>query len=237
MKPYYEHGGMKIYHGDCREVLPELETVESVVTDPPYNCGKKYLSYHDDLPEDLYLSWLGDVFGLCGDILVPAGPLVWWWQGLRVAKGEVLEVLPDGFFIHHLAGWFKREFAGDKYCGTRPAMCWEPIIWAVKDPGPACYHGGKGGALNRDMISALHVRHDKVDTCHPCPKTLVVVATIVSWVVPPDGIVLDPFMGSGTTLRAAKDLGRKAIGIEIEERYCEMAAERLAQEVMNFETA
>lgn len=70
----------------------------------------------------------------------------------------------------------------------------------------------------------------KVD--HPTQKPLALLSRIVRSMVPVDGSVLDPFMGSGTTLRAAKDLGRRAIGIEIEERYCEIAANRLAQGVL-----
>lgn len=69
---------------------------------------------------------------------------------------------------------------------------------------------------------------------HPAPFPLAVAKWCIQLVTPPDGIVLDPFMGSGTTLRAAKDLGRKAIGIEISERYCEIAARRLSQEVLDF---
>lgn len=76
---------------------------------------------------------------------------------------------------------------------------------------------------------------DVSDECgHPCPKPLRWMTWALS--LAGDGVqsVLDPFMGSGTTLRAAKDLGRKAIGIEIEERYCEIAAKRMGQEVFNF---
>ena len=74
---------------------------------------------------------------------------------------------------------------------------------------------------------------EKVD--HPTQKWLPMIRHLVATIVPPDGTALDPFMGSGTTLVAAKDLGRRAIGIEVEERYCEMAATRLAQSVMLLE--
>jgi site-specific DNA-methyltransferase (adenine-specific) len=72
------------------------------------------------------------------------------------------------------------------------------------------------------------------DNGHPCPKPLRVMSWIVERTTRPSDVILDPFMGSGTTLRAAKDSGRSAIGIEIEERYCEMAVERLGQGVLNF---
>ncbi|HXE85532.1 MAG TPA: site-specific DNA-methyltransferase, partial [Hyphomicrobiaceae bacterium] len=80
----------------------------------------------------------------------------------------------------------------------------------------------------KDFVVGFDAKPD-----HPSPKPL----NVVTWLLDslPGGSVLDPFMGSGTTLRAAKDLGRRAIGIEIEERYCEIAVQRLAQQVLPFE--
>ena len=80
-------------------------------------------------------------------------------------------------------------------------------------------------------MSITYMRNDRLNG-HPGPRSLIATRWLLGWWSDADEAVLDPFMGSGTTLRAAKDLGRKAIGIEIEERYCEMTAERLAQEVL-----
>jgi DNA modification methylase len=92
-------------------------------------------------------------------------------------------------------------------------------------------YGKSKGTVLRDWIDQPISLQSDVGG-HPCPKPLKLMRQLVSSLSTDDGVVVDPFIGSGTTLRAAKDLGRKAIGIEIEERYCEIAAKRLGQEVL-----
>ena len=77
-------------------------------------------------------------------------------------------------------------------------------------------------------------QRDELESSHTCPKPINLIKKVVCRLSDPSDSIIDPFLGSGTTLRAAKDLGRKAIGIEIEERYCEIAAKRMAQEVFDF---
>jgi len=232
MKPYYEHGGIQIFHGDCREVIPQLPgPVHAVLTDPPYNVGFKYASYVDSLPEDEYLLWLAEIWRDCEK--AGALDIMWFWQGIRVANGQARAILPSGWRIHHLAAWFKKEFAGDMWKGGHPAFTWEPIVWAASsDPRAAKFSGPRGGHEGRDGLVDISSRHDKDAKGHPCNKTFRVVKAVCGWLEA--STVIDPFCGSGTTLSAAKKLGKSAIGIEIEEKYCEIAAKRLSQEVFNF---
>ena len=228
MKPYYDHAGITIYHGDCREILPEIKA-DVVVTDPPYGIkdkpmldlpggrrarGKKSSNntYH---PET---TWDDEINPEWAKAVCSASETIAWF-------GQ----------------WRKREEVESTM--TLPLRC--EIIWA-KDchVGPPCplamrderiwvfsKHGIKGQRFettvwDEPIIPTWKFKHHKNE------KPLQLMSRLISWLSSEDQLILDPFMGSGTTLRAAKDLGRKAIGIEIEERYCEIAAKRLAQEVL-----
>lgn len=211
MKPYYEHGGIVIYHGDCREVLPSLGAVDLVLTDPPYNLGRAYTGGFDDAKgEAEWQAWIDSVV-----------PLL-----LRAANTVLLT--PG---IANLAHYLKHE--------PRWVLAWhKPFSMSHSPVGfnnwePILFWGKWRKKRYSDYICAPLVKRGEV-AGHDCPKPLALFAALVEWNSTSGELVLDPFMGSGTTLRAAKDLGRKAIGIEIEERYCEIAAKRLAQECFNF---
>jgi site-specific DNA-methyltransferase (adenine-specific) len=190
---YYEHGGITIWHGDCREVLPSLEA-DVLVTDPPYpnNAG-----------------WFDDAVECARHVIESSqhSEQLIFWTELEIPRSKLPLV---GVHI-----WHRTNVNGRPY---------EPV-----------FHFELSGAKRRSEV----LRHAAVfkgagPGCneylgHPTQKPAALIRQLVEKAR--DGIVLDPFMGSGTTLRAAKDLGRKAIGIEIEERYCEIAAKRLAQEV------
>jgi site-specific DNA-methyltransferase (adenine-specific) len=124
----------------------------------------------------------------------------------------------------HILAWDKgdRGTVGDLTCGFGEA--WEAIFYGMKGRRPL------NGARPRTVI-----RYDwssTMDPVHPTVKPIPLLSRIIEWSSAAGELVLDPFMGSGTTLVAAKNLGRRAIGIEIEERYCEIAAKRLSQEVL-----
>ena len=205
MKPYYEDGQITIYHGDCREILPTLEPVDLVLTDPPYGVDWDYGGY-DDSPEQAHR--------LALEIL----------PHLRLVAPVVLLTPGTKLMFRYpepnwTLSWFVPAGTG---VGPWGFVCWHPVLAYGKDP-----YGGKGSRPDsREIIpKASHIEH-------PCPKPVEVMRWLIERGSIAPATVLDPFMGSGTTLRAAKDLGRKAIGIEIEERYCEIAVNRLAQEVL-----
>ena len=211
MKPYYQDNFATIYHGDSREIIPTLEPVDLVLTDPPY--GMDYQSARR-IDHQRFKKIVGDtqfptwIF----DLLKPSNAMFVWcrWDNLRdIPKPKSFIVWDKGC---HSMGDLNHEFGRQ----------WEGCA----------FYPGKSHKFNHRPVDVIRVaRVNPVALCHPNEKP---VAVLVPLLRSHAGNVLDPFMGSGTTLRAAKDLGRKCIGIEIEEKYCEIAAKRLRQEVFEF---
>ncbi len=217
MTPYYDHAGITIFHGDCREVMPGLGKVDAVVTDPPFGIDWPRGTWDDSAEQyPALITWLVAEMTR----LVNPGWCFVFQAMPNVAKFH--EWFPDGW----------RLFAACKnFAQIRPTgvwHSWDPVVfWSNGKPQ-------RNGRVNRDYFVGNVAGCFRDGNKHPCPKPIDTMQHIVSLATPDGQTVLDPFMGSGTTLRAAKDLGRKAIGIEIEERYCEIAARRLAQEVLDF---
>lgn len=195
LKPFYEQGGIVIYHGDCREVLPLL-TADLVLTDPPYGIGLKYGALTNDAPEN-YFDWFRPMLAL----MRAAAPTV-----VFTHRQAALRELTDW---SRVGVWNKPMAFG--YAVHNWLAHWEPI-----------FVYGKPSEVTFDVFTHNTVRQNG----HPAPKPESLYAHLLRVF---HGDVLDPFMGSGTTLVAAKRLGRRAIGIEIEEKYCELAAQRLSQ--------
>lgn len=210
MKPYYDHKGITIYHGDCREILPSLPKVDLVLTDPPYGVNLEYASYIDT--EENWFALMTDVIPMLR----------------RVAKMVIFpscQIKRLGwFYSNHAPDWIIAWHKGSPgHVSTIGFNDWEPLL----------VYGRTDGLSMHDFLSVPNCEQMGAYG-HPCPKPLRWATWLIGRACPDGGTVLEPFMGSGTTLRAAKDLGRKAIGIEIEEKYCEIAAKRLQQEVFNF---
>jgi site-specific DNA-methyltransferase (adenine-specific) len=212
MTPYYQDEACTIYHGDCRDVLPSLEpgSVSLTLTDPPYGVGIKYASYADELAATTKM--VGEFVTLAAK----ASQIVAFTVGKWETELELYRTFPPRWRMC----WYKGAQSTASPIGFND---WEAVF----------IYGAK---IHRNAHDYFHAQPERMGAFgHPCPKPLKFCTTLIHRLTKPGDLVCDPFMGSGTTLRAAKDLGRRAIGIEIEERYCEVAAKRLAQSVLQFE--
>lgn len=211
MNPYYQDESVTIYHGDCREIVPTLGSVDLVLTDPPYGINHRSNGqlFQDALP-------------IVGDDSLEVAQWVREWAATRhVPTAMFFSPYRPMTGWRNVLCWSKGEHVG---IGGDRATCWKRDFELIGIE--------RNGPLNGNRESAV-LRFNAVSpplSGHFAEKPLDLMVYLL--VKLGGGIILDPFMGSGTTLRAAKDLGRRAIGIEIEERYCEIAAQRMAQEVL-----
>ena len=254
MVPYYDHAGITIYHGDCRDVVPSLSGVSMTFTSPPYNTlgsripknpsgiwgktsvGRGFVDsvnsdgYPDDKDECEYQSEQVAIVEAIGAVTVPGGTLFYnhkcrWRDG--VILHPVLWMRPSGWILREELIWNRGVSMTLNARMFAPSD--ERILWFDRPGAAHTWNQPSGSAL----LSVWNISIEKgSNKPHPVSFPVTMPARAISAVTNPGELVLDPFMGSGTTLRAAKDLGRRAIGIEIEERYCEMAAKRLGQEVL-----
>lgn len=216
MKPYFDEDGITIYHGDCRELLPEMGPVDVIVTDPPWSSvagtvkPSKELVIGNHRAVELWaevapllrarrvLLWLpidADPRAWLTPIALPFLRLIYIRRAIPGYAGRVLR---DGESIYVLGAWPQAR---------------------------------KGAMVIPGGLSITYKARDRVNG-HPAPRSLIASAFIVRWWSGANETILDPFAGSGSTLVAAKQLQRRAIGIEIEERYCEIAAKRLSQQTL-----
>ena len=219
MRPYYEDDAVQIFHGDCREILPTLGPVDLVLTDPPYGIAGGRGGGNQARAKGAYIStgW-DDTQNYIREVCVPAIK-----DCLRLADRVI--VTPGN------AQMMVYPTPDDIGCFWTPASPGHGS-WGFTTFTPILYYG-KDPWLGTRSSGRQVTERANVDG-HPCPKPLNTWKWLMVKGSREEGeMVLDPFMGSGTTLRAAKDLGRKAIGIEIEERYCEISAKRMSQMVMS----
>lgn len=203
MRPYYSDGAVTLYHGDCREWM-EPSPAALVLTDPPYSGEFAWAWSWLAKWSEKALEPAGSVVTLCGVSNLPGA--------LHAFDQSSLRYWWTAAMIHSQQS---------RLPGKWVVSGWKPALWFVKEH-------------RRSSSWVLDTRAPKTRPkgLHEWQQPQDWFGTWVIALTEPDDTVLDPFAGSGTTLRAAKDLGRKAIGIEIEERYCEIAARRLSQEVL-----
>ena len=236
VKPYYEQSGVTIYHGDCRAVLPFLSSVDHVITDPPYsilvvNTSKGAPPNTIGLAKRRDLGYPGVNDELRQILGVHIARLTRRWA-LVFCDAESLTAwrcsLEEAGLRHIRSGAWVSPACTPQFSGDRPGTGWEACEIA-HTKGKARWNGGGRPAVwivNRPVNGSI----ERTEAEHPTPKPVALLGMIVQDFSDPGETILDPFMGSGTTLVAAKRLGRKAIGIELEEKYCEIAARRLQQE-------
>ena len=239
-RPYYQDDLVTLYHGDCLEVMDTLgvQTIDAVLTDPPYSSGGRRenartirRSMTRSVADD---DWIrGDAMSTNGFVYLLRQCGI-RWRELLTPGGHVL-VFIDWRMSHHLAAalesadlrqhptlvWDKRQFGMGAIFRNQHEFI---VHMTAGNPRPP---------QRRDVPNVLSFPPVR-DGEHPTEKPADLLRTLLSVVCPPGGVVLDPFAGSGSTLRAAKDLGMRAIGVDADERYCEVAARRLAQDVIDF---
>jgi site-specific DNA-methyltransferase (adenine-specific) len=208
--PYYQDDHVTLYHGDSLQILPTL-TFDIMVTDPPYGVAYTPGSFRNS-----------QVFSpIKGDDSIDLMTWALEQPGRSVifgAEHAASDVPPNSTW--HV--WDKRNAIVDRAGGTP----FELLVTSWR--------------CNREMFRFLHCGYVDADRkigkqtrrVHPTQKPIVLLRKILELWTDPDDVIVDPFAGSGSTLRAAKDLGRRAIGIEVEEQYCEAIIARLAQEVL-----
>lgn len=226
-EPYFQDDAVTIYHGDARELLLLMPKVDLVLTDPPYGIdvatnAQRFTRKSSPWWANVDNSKVVAHAKVTGDT-EPFDPRPWLEIGTQHifwGANNYAERLPasNGWLV-----WDKRkgieQMAEKGWPLGEGELAWTDVTGGVR--------------FHRELWSGLLRSNEKGEHYHPTQKSL----SLMKWCiemskVPAGATVLDPFMGSGTTLRAAKDLGRKAIGIEIEEKYCEIAAKRMAQGVL-----
>jgi site-specific DNA-methyltransferase (adenine-specific) len=237
-EPYYSDEFVTLYHGRCEDVLPSLSDVGLVLTSPPYNlngdgwqsggAGKEwaalaegYAEHGDAMPHAEYAEWQRRVLRSCWATLTDDGAI--FYNHKPIARGDTvrlpLDLIPD-LPLRQLIVWDR----GSGFC--RNLTHFVPSHeWVMVLAKPAF-------RINTRSVDDVWRIPFETGAEHPAPFPLALAKRAIGST--DAQVVVDPFAGSGTTLVAAKSLGRKAIGIELTERYCEIAAKRLAQGVLAF---
>jgi site-specific DNA-methyltransferase (adenine-specific) len=233
MKPYFENEWVQIHHGAWQDVLPKLGVVDHVITDPPYSeythkhhvedRGRKFrdggvrkaIDFEAITPESFRV------------FLDAARVRRWLVSTMDCMLAHDLERdPPDGWRFVRCGVWVKPGSV-PQFSGDRPARGWEQIVVMHRDL--AAGEGRmrwNGGGLPAVWVQTIEQGE------HPTQKPIALYRKFIEQFTDPKDVILDPFMGSGTTLRAAMDTGRMAIGIEMIEEYCELAAKRMEQTAM-----
>lgn len=219
IKPYYEEEGITIYCADSRDVLHHLNGIDVVLTDPPYGVKLGHKPNNQRFDRKKYTK-VDDTPEFIDAVVLPVIE-----QCRKIAKRVIVTPGVKNMFAYpppeHVGAFYYPAASG---CNSWGFSCWQPILYYGKDP-----YGGKGSRPDSFISTEAAEKNG-----HPCPKPIGQWKKLLQRVGLPGETVLDPFMGSGTTLVAARDLGLKAVGIEISEGYCRIAVERLRQSIFHW---
>ena len=244
MTPYYTDASVTIYHGDMFDILPTLSAIGAVITDPPYSSGgafrgdramstsAKYVqsdtaAYRPDFAGDnrdqrSFLAWCALWMNAARQASIVGAPIASFidWRQLPTLTDAIQA---GGWTWRGIAVWSKKY--GRVNSAGFSSAC-EYVVWGTN--GPA--------AGQEDYPAGVFECQSPQNREHIAQKP----EPVMQWVcriAPVGACVLDPFMGSGTTLVSAKAIGRTAVGIDVDERYCEIAARRCSQEALDLGNA
>jgi site-specific DNA-methyltransferase (adenine-specific) len=235
--PYYKDDAVMLYNADCRAILPLLGSVDHVLTDPPFserthagartnpdyavsggNMPHSLVTFDSISVDDLRATW-----ELCSDKVSRWFVSFLDWRHMHGFEDQP----PAGLrFVRH--GIWVKPNGAPQFTGDRPATGWESIAILHKAGGRMRWNGGGHHAV---------YTYNKQNEAHPTAKPIALVKRLLADYTDPGDLVLDMFAGGGTVGRACKDMGRRAILIEQNARYCDLIIQRLQQSAMLFEEA
>lgn len=241
--PYYQDDAVTLYHGDCLDVLPQIESVDHTITDPPYSehvhgpARRRNIEHRDrgarcgaDTRRKVDLGFEAITPGLMDFIAIHAARVTarWVLAFSDTESGHLWREAMESAGLDYVrtGAWIKIG-STPQFSGDRPATGFEAVTICHPKGRKRWNGGGKHAVWSVPIVLD---RGGNGARLHTTQKPIELLDALVERFTDAGDTILDPFAGSGTTLVAAKSLGRKAIGIELDERYCEIAAKRLAQD-------
>jgi site-specific DNA-methyltransferase (adenine-specific) len=231
MKPYFENDSITLFLGNSFTVMSELgdESIDCVITDPPYTdyVHKNAKSNRDKGHGNQAIDFESFTEDHLDKAFAEFGRLTKTWVVSTLAYEHAFRLsneTRDQLELKRIGVWVKTN-PMPQISADRPGHGWEAIVYLHKKSKKSVWNGGGN---HGNYVSAI-----AAPTGHPTPKPLSMVTSFVERFTNAGDLILDPFAGGGTTLLAARNLGRRAIGVEIDEKYCEIIASRLSQDAFD----
>ena len=229
MSVYYQDDYVTLYHGDCLEMLDTLPVAKAIITDPPYSEATHSKAKSNKGKGHKVKAITFDALADPIELFARLREHTSGWIIANVDYKHAFrldETPPKGLRTLRIGVWVKTN-PMPQISADRPGTGWEAIAYMHRDDVKPKWNGG--GRHGNYILPTVQ------GTGHPTSKPVSMIGDWVRKFTDPGDLILDPFAGSGSTLKAARDEGRKAIGVEVEEKYCEIIATRLDQQVIDFE--